>query len=200
MPIEFRLLESSVEDGLGIPYRSRQGANGIMEYFDLKRSPSLIPKIRELRNHRELQEFVSDVNRKESLFKTLRCEMLHSCPSGMPTITHKVHWHFTFCFEIVDQNYKNSFDAFNSALYRYSQSLAESNHLLFELKLIPTSYRDHDITLWSEDIEIFGYGRTKPESKKQFKRGLRMLQHFMGRETKRYAGELNKGRPTISSY
>lgn len=198
MGIYLRMLPSSTSDGLGIPYESREGSNGMMEYFDLKRNPSLIPKVLELRKKPELQEFVRQINKSTSLFRTLRSEKQHTCKTGIETLPRNTHWHFTFAFEILDQNYQECYETFNKLLEDHLKAVKDEVLIEIELKLVPTSYRNHGVTLFSEDIEIFGLGKTDKVATNQFHRGLHIVKRFFASQSELYRNELNKGRVTIS--
>jgi hypothetical protein len=171
---------------------------GVMEYVDIKKNPEMIPHIRELRNQRKLQEFVADVNKKTSLFRTLRCEKPCSCASGNNRFPLTAHWHFTFAFEILDQNYRECYEILNQRIGEFMTKEAQNCNVEIDLRMIPTSYRDHGVTLWSQDLEIYGLGRTKEVALNQFRNGLDLTQKFFSRESLLFTEELNKGRITIS--
>ena len=192
-----RYLPTDDNSGLGIPFKTKEGSTGIMEYFDLKRHPELIPTVRELRDHSELQQFVAKLNEPTSLFRTLRCEFPCTCSPSDPGI-FQTHWHFTFAFELVEHNHPDAYDIFNKLLDEYLHRSGKQNVLAFDLRKVHTSYRDHGVTLLSQDIETYGIGRSDEESKTHLTIGLNLLGDFFAAESKKWANELTKGRPTIS--
>jgi hypothetical protein len=69
--IEF--LEGTHEDGLGIPYlKTVDPDRDNAGYFDLKKNPSKITEIPELKGWPEFAGFIRSVNSDGSFFRTLR--------------------------------------------------------------------------------------------------------------------------------
>jgi len=194
----FRYLPVDHDSGLGIPYEPKDGSRGVMQYFDLKKNLDLIPAVRELRNRPELQNFISELNKASSVFRTLRCEARCTCnPSNANA--WQTHWHVTFAFEKLAQNRAVNYDALNAILESSVRRGQKGHNIAFDIRKIQTSYRDHGVTLWSEDVEVYGMGTTEALSETEFIYGLRLLRNFFYAESKKWFGEIFKGRETTIS-
>lgn len=184
--------------GLGVPYRSAMASGGMIEYFDTKRNPACIPKIREIQNKKFLIAFLQTLNAPTSLFRSVRCERYCECESDLDGFTRKAHWNFTFAFEIVAFNH-GGHPEFQNVFEQYLATLPASARVHYELEIIQTSYNDHQINeSFSQDLTIFGYGQSEREAKDAFLRGLKDVENLFARESTKWSNQLNLGLPTIS--
>jgi hypothetical protein len=184
--------------GLGVPYRPSMASGGMTQYFDTKRNPACIPKIREIRNKKFLICFLQNLNSSTSLFRSLRCERYCECESELDGFKRKAHWNFTFAFEIVEFNYSGHHE-FQNVFEKYLATLPASARVHYELEIIQTSYNDHHITRsFSQDLIIYGYGQSEREAKDAFLRGLKDVGNLFARESTTWSNQLRLGLPTIS--
>lgn len=184
--------------GLGVPYRQSMASGGMVQYFDTKRNPACISKIREIQNKKFLVNFLQKLNSPPSLFRSVRCERYCECESEMDGFMRKAHWNFTFAFEIVQFNYSGHHE-FQNVFEQYLTTLPASARVHYELEIIQTSYNDHQINeSFSQDLTIFGYGQSEREAKDAFLRGLKDVENLFARESTTWSNQLRLGLPTIS--
>jgi hypothetical protein len=183
--------EGTDADGLGIPYAG---------YIDLKRNPSAIAEIAEIRDYPELLDFVRHINAQESLFRTLRSGDVIAMHVNYAGACEMVASYQTIAFEILEFNLpKNCFVDLYNRFVQSARDCIRCKNTFIEFKLIPTSYRDHGINrAWSGDFEIRGLGHTDTEARDNWTLGWRTVQTFLMNETKLWAAELRKGRLTVS--
>jgi len=196
--MKVKLSEGTRDDGLGIPYPKRDGTTNV-GYRDLKNQPATKADIHEISGYPELQQFIDAVNQC-GFFRTIRCGDVDfgrvNISGGLDAICSYV----TIAFEILDFNrarecYVDLYEGFVAMAVDCTQCA----NTFVEFKLIPTSYNAHGINrAWSADIEIRGLGTTKTEARKNWALGWRTVQSFLVNEGALWAGELRKGRVTIS--
>lgn len=180
--------------GLGIPYPSALIPSTCIGYFDVKRYPEKVSEFPEIREWPELKDFIYFINQQDSIFRTLRCEVT----SGKAVHEkHKITSCVTIAFEILEwnsiENFRHLFEAFK--LFASTQSQVFKNVVEFEP--VPTSYQDHNVTLWSLDSWNHGYGRTWDNAKKNWLAGLRILTAFVNEQNRQYRRELASDRKKI---
>lgn len=188
----------NTSSGLGVPYNAGMASRGMMQYFDTKRNPVCIPKIREIRNKKFLISFLQKLNAPNSLFRSVRCEPYCECDSNLDGYTKKAHWDFTFAFEIVQFN-ESGHTVFQELFKEFVTTLMTSERVHYELEIIQTSYNDHNVVRsYSQDLRIYGYGQTAREAKDSFLRGLKDAENLFARESIKWSNQLELGLPTIS--
>lgn len=186
------------KSGLGVPYLSTMASGGMTQYFDTKRNPACIPKIREIKGKQFLINFLQNINSAESLFRSLRCERYCECESELEGFKRKAHWTFTFAFEIVQFNH-GGHPEFQNVFARYLKTLPVSARVHYELEIIQTSYNDHNIPRsFSQDLIISGFGQSEREAKYAFLRGLKDVENLFASESTKWSDQLSLGLPTIS--
>lgn len=196
-----RFTEGGREEGLGVPYPKggRPGTSNI-GYVDLKKEPDRISEIHEIRDWPEAVKFLKEVNRPQSLFHTLRCDVWIE-PVEAQRMRSCAISYFTVAFEIFDWNGpKGPYQD----LYERFRKFAALNHtpgaMMVEFHLIPTSYNyPTGGQGWSVDIMMFGFGETGVEAKATWRAGLKLVQDYLVRESDLYGHELRKGRKTLGS-
>jgi hypothetical protein len=183
--------EGTDADGLGIPYPG---------YVDLKRNGSVIATIAEIRDYPELIDFVTQVNKADSFFRTLRSGDVISMRVNYAGGREMVGSYETIAFEILELNFpKNCYLDLYSGFVKSARDCTRCGDTFIEFKLIPTSYRDHGINrAWSGDFEIRGFGQTRTEARANWALGWRTVQKFLLNESTLWGAELHKGRVTVS--
>ena len=196
--VEF--LEGTHEDGLGIPYATTIDSDcNNAGYFDLKKDPSKIVEIPELRDWPEFQGLIRSVNSDGSFFRTLRCDVWFASLSGHPKFKRLAVGYATIAFEILNNNSKDNFAELRNRFLRFAPQCSQWPETVIYFKHIPTSYNEHGIArAWSEDIEIHGMGINDKDARKAWLKGLRVVHEFLSKESLLWAGELKKGRRTLS--
>lgn len=190
---------SGEDQGLGVPYPkddSPDSAN--VGYFDIKRNPENTLNFPELHGWAELKEFIEVINRTDSLFRTLRCDVASSDFNRSP-YTKKITSYVTTAFEILDWNRVTG--TYEDLYKRFCEfatgSISDSTVIDFEL--VPTSYLDHGINRgWSVDVWNTGLGGDDKEARVAWIAGIEEVKGFLVRESTIYSDQLRLGRQTIS--
>jgi len=173
------------EDGLGIPYpREIDAELNNLGYFDLKKEPQRIDEIYELEGWPEFHEFIALINRKDSLFKSLRCDVWFASLPRHPQFTRIAVGYVTIAFETLALNLSlEAYEALRARFKDFAARCPPNDQTTLEFKHIPTSYNEHGIArAWSQDIEIHGLGNTDAESRQAWLAGLRVVQDFIVQE------------------
>jgi hypothetical protein len=196
--IEF--LEGADEDGLGVPYPPKHSNSENAGYFDLKKEPSRISELPELKGWPEFETFIKAVNSRASFFRTLRCDVWLASPSGHTYLNKIVVGYATIAFEILEFNTsKGCFDELRNRFLKFAPASLKWPTTVIHFKHIPTSYNNHGIArAWSEDIEIHGLGINDNDARVSWLKGLLVVEDFLSKESSLYSGELKKGRRAVS--
>lgn len=183
--MRIKFTQGTDEDGLGIPYPKEIDAElHNLGYFDLKKEPQRIAEIYELAGWPEFQEFIALINRKDSFFKSLRCDVWFASLPQHPQFTRIAVGYVTIAFENMALNLsKENYEALRQRFKDFAAQYPPNDQITLEFKHIPTSYNEQGIArAWSEDIEIHGLGNTDDEAGQAWLAGLRVVQAFIVQE------------------
>lgn len=188
---------TNLSEGLGIPYpKSNLPGSKNIGYFDLKRYPSRIEAISELKGWDELKGLVTLVNKTDSIFRSLRCDVAQNRPRT-ELGEYKISSYVTVAFEILDWNVKENYKQLYDEFLLFARSRRPVEHSIVEFELVPTSYNDHSLTAWSVDIWNSGFGNKSKESRKTWAESLRVVKGFIQDQNQKYSNQLLQERRKI---
>jgi hypothetical protein len=173
---------SNSESGIGIPYPCTEpGPDGRRNYgyFDLKRQPELISKVPELKNTPELRRLVEAINNPDSLFRTLACEKAMG-KSETSRFRKRLTSFVSIAFDVLawnqrPGNYEMLFRAFEEFV---GLEYADCDAIGVEFCIEPASFLNHGASGWCLTLWNYGYGSTEPETRRQWSRGVTLLEKF----------------------
>jgi hypothetical protein len=196
-----RFTEGGGDEGLGVPYPQGDNPEGFnVGDFDLKKEPARISEIHEVRGWPEMEEFLKAVNKSDSLFRTLRCDVFGDDYSHKK-MKKRVISYVTIAFKILDWNGpKGTYGDLYQRFQRFASQYHTPDTIYIKFHLIPTSYNyPGGGRGWSVDIYTVGYGATERDARSAWQSGLKRVREFLAWRSARYGGELRKGRRTIGA-
>ncbi len=185
------------DQGLGVPYPKGESPTSTnIGYFDIKLLPEKIDLFPELQGWPELKELVRAVNKTNSIFRSLRCDVAQS-KITRDGFRHKISSYITLAFEILEWNSKENFKQLHDKFLVFAKTQVVRVDNTVEFVLEPTSYNEHAYTAWSVDLWNHGFGRTGKEAKQNWLSGLHIIKAFVADQNQRYGNQLLKDRKKI---
>ena len=195
--MKMRLEETS--EYLCLPYAPERRPDGVNHgYFDLKRHPRHIGEVTELYGWPELEDMVRAANHRESLFRTLGCEVV-VMDFDDDRLKKRLVSYVDIAFEILSlngekENYHHLFRRFEEVATPFQ--LPGNLSILFEI--CPTYFAVHQFQGWRATLWNAGIGRTDTEARAAWHLGVEVFKHFISTESAQWKDLLRRGFKTIS--
>ena len=187
------------EEPLYLPYMPERRPDGINHgYFDLKRNPRHITEVPELYGWPELEDMVRAANHRDSIFRTLGCDVA-SMDFEDPSLNRRLVSYVDIAFEILSlngerENYHQLFQRFEEFATPFQ--VPGNVSVLFEV--CPTSFAAHQFQGWRATIWNAGIGRSDTEATAAWHLGVEVFKHFIVTESAQWRDLLGRGFKTIS--
>lgn len=190
----------------GFPYQPEVKEKSVnYGYFDYKRNPDRISDIPEVKGWPEFEDFIRAINTSEGFFRTLGCDVGYTDVQGGGIVNLKSY--VDIAFEVLEVNFDKSnyyliFDRFTDYLKRYGVP----DNVSAEFVIQSTVFNDHKVkgeesrrkVGWSLTLRLHGVGRTVEEARAAWRAGVQFFKDAFMEISAESAGELQKGRETIS--
>ncbi len=179
---------TETDAGTGIPYgpASRETGARNFGYFDLKRFPSLIDEVPELRDSPALFKLVQRLNRQDSIFRTLGCNRQ----------AHRMYVHIAF--EILHWNQtKTAFRRLGTDFSTWhDSSFPELCATDVEFRIGPVTYHECGLQGWAVSVH---FSSSEPEVE-DGEVSLQRFSKFLSFTSTRYQPQLRGCLSTLSDF
>lgn len=182
-------------EGLPVPYPpSDEGGRTNVGYFDLRGHPELIAQVHELRGYPEFEKLIRDINRPESIFRSLRLEV-----KPRAQIEGAIHAHssyVTIAFEILnwsrlEANYRDLYQQF--IRFPLRRSPPDSTRLQF--RPVWVNFDEHREGGVGLDIVIIGVGLSESQALAAWRSGLTAVREFLTKVSEKHIHHLRNLKP-----
>jgi len=164
----------------GVPYVPQQRhepESSNYGYFDLKKNLGLIDQIPELRDRPEMILLVKELNSSSGAFRSIGCDAW-----DLPDQPRPGEWiskgYVQVAYEALQLNNREEWTSLFNAINSFDPNLTDSREIGLDLWLKAVSFRGDEQIRMSALIELFGWGRSKSQSRVNLRRAATALQEF----------------------
>lgn len=196
--MKMRLEET--EAYLCLPYAAERSHDRVNHgYFDLRRNPIRISEVPELDGWPELAEMVRIANDRDSLFRTLGCEVVLMDLDDDPMLQKKLVSYVDIAFEILSLNTeKENYYRLYRRFGEFASPLQLPGNVSILFEICPTYFAAHEFQGWRVTLWNAGTGRTDGEVRAAWHLGVEVFKDFITTESARWADLLHGEFQTIS--
>jgi len=198
MQMQWLKNEGLNEYSVSIPYPpSDEGGRTNVGYFDLKLHPELIEQVHELRRYPEFKKLVSQINRPDSIFRSVRLDVRTEVKGeGARKYLHASY--VTIVFEVlswlrVEDNYRDLYQQ----LMNYPLSRPPTDSTLIQFRPVWVNLDELEQGGIGIDVIVSGYGRSESQARAAWRDGLTALREFLAGVSRKEIHHLKPGENTI---
>lgn len=167
---------------MGVPYSPvDRGVSVNHGFFDLRKTPELIPRIPEAEGWPEMIALLEAINRPSGILWSLGCEKAVSSfkDERHPHLTTKLVSYVDLAFADVSMNSdRANFDRMAMALNKFGSTRQVETFIKLEMELGKAYYAEHNLTAWCLVIWIGGFGADESDARNAWRSLMRVHTDF----------------------
>ena len=187
MQADFSVELGAKDDVMELPWTAPDESGP--RYYDLKRQPELLLNVEEAFRHRELGEFLTAINSRNSMLETSKCDLWTSSELNEEEQVYQANSKFASYVDLVfsDENRQASFDEHENLVKEICALLKRAPEISaaaeFMVRRCYYRVRPEDEAAHREGFGVTfylsGYGDDEPEARRRWVVGLKLVENAL---------------------